>query len=65
MTVAVLTRGRLVRALFGHGAIQERKLEHGDPLTVLGIRIEVNDAGVVFQPDQDKVQMLLHVHSAR
>ena len=45
---------RLVRALFGHDAISERKLEYGNPLTVLGIRIEVNAAGVIFQPDQEK-----------
>ena len=47
---------RLVRLLFGADAIAEKKLEHGNPLTVLGISIEINDAGVVFQPDQEKVR---------
>ena len=42
--------------LFGADAIAEKKLEHGNPLTVLGISIEINDAGVVFQPDQEKVR---------
>ena len=48
---------RLVRAALGDDAIAENKLEFGNPLTILGIRIQVNLAGVVFSPDEKKVSL--------
>jgi len=52
---------RLVRAILGEDAISKRKLEHGNPMTVLGIKIEANLAGVVFTPDEEKVRTFTHV----
>ena len=49
-------RCRLVRVLLGEDAISKRKLEYGNPMTVLGIKIEANLAGVVFTPDEEKVR---------
>ena len=49
-------RCRLVRAILGEDAISKRKLEYGNPMTVLGIKIEANLAGVVFTPDEEKVR---------
>ena len=46
---------RLVRAILGSDAIADRKLEHGNPLTVLGVSTEVTAAGVTFIPDAAKV----------
>ena len=46
---------RLVRAIMGEDAIAKNKLEHGNPLTILGITIEINMAGVIFAPNEEKV----------
>ena len=46
---------RLVRAILGEDAIAKNKLERGNPLTVLGITIEINMTGVVFAPNNEKV----------
>ena len=40
---------RLVRALLGHSAISERKLEFGNSLVILGIKVEPCGAGVTFR----------------
>ena len=45
---------RLVRVILGEDAIAKNKLEQGNPLTVLGITIEINMAGVVFAPNNEK-----------
>ena len=47
---------RLVRALLGTTAVAERKLEHGNPLVILGLLAEVTVQGVVFRPSADKVE---------
>ena len=49
---------RLVRAILGADAVAQKKLEVGNPLTVLGIQIEANLAGVVFIPDAEKARCL-------
>ena len=46
---------RLVRAIMGEDAIAKNKLEHGNPLTILGITVEVNMAGMIFAPNEEKV----------
>ena len=38
---AMKTFARLVRACLGESAVAPRKLEHGNPLIVLGVEIEV------------------------
>ena len=45
---------RLVRACLGETAISQRKLEHGNPLTVLGIDIAIAEEGVTLCPSRDK-----------
>ena len=47
---------RLVRACLGESSISDRKLEHGNPLTVLGIDMRLDVHGVTFWPSADKVQ---------
>ena len=47
---------RLVRACLGESSISDRKLEHGNPLTVLGIDMRLDVHGVAFWPSADKVQ---------
>ena len=39
---------RLVRACLGESSISDRKLEHGNPLTVLGIDMRLVVHGVAF-----------------
>jgi len=53
---AVCCMCRLVRALLGEDAIAERKLEAGNPLTVLGVQVQTNLGGVAFTPDAAKVK---------
>ena len=45
----------LVRCCLGDTAISERKLEAGNPLTILGVDISISEEGVRFQPSKDKV----------
>ena len=45
---------RLVRCLLGSTAISERKLEHGNPLTVLGIEVSLQHDGATFRPNEEK-----------
>ena len=47
---------RLVRALLGGDAIADNKLEHGNPLTVLGISVKLGLEGIEFRPDKAKVE---------
>ena len=47
---------RLVRACLGHSSIAERKLESGNPLVVLGIKISLDTQGATFAPSKDKCQ---------
>ena len=46
---------RVVRAVMGEDAIAKNKLEHGNPLTILGTTVEVSMAGVIFVPNEEKV----------
>ena len=46
---------RLVRALLGHSAIAESKLDWGDKVCVLGIDIEMSERGYKCRPSADKV----------
>ena len=54
--VLVVCFTRLVRAIMGEDAIAKNKLEHGNPLTILGITIEINMAGVIFAPNEEKAR---------
>ena len=36
---------RLVRVCLGSSAIAQRKLQHGNPLTILGVDVEINQQG--------------------
>ena len=47
---------RLVRACLGETAVSQRKLEHGNDIVVLGIRMQLDETGVSFSPDEDKVE---------
>ena len=44
-----------MRAVLGQGAIANRKLEFGNPLVILGIRVETSFVGAIFQPAPEKV----------
>lgn len=44
--------------MLGEDAVSKRKLEHGNPLAILGIRVEANLAGVFFTLDDEKVSSL-------
>ena len=37
---------RLVRVCLGSSAIAQRKLQHGNPLTILGVDVEINQQGI-------------------
>ncbi len=50
---------RLVRALLGETAISKSKLEHGCPLTVLGLCVHSCISGVIMKPSPDKVKKWL------
>ena len=52
---AMQSFARLVRACLGPDAISERKLEHGNPLVVLGVEATIDEGGATFWPAQDKV----------
>lgn len=45
---------RLVRALLGDGAISDKKLAFGSPLTVLGIDIALHAGGIDLSPEASK-----------
>ena len=45
---------RLTRCMLGPTAIAEKKLEHGNPLTILGVETAIGGAGVIFQPEGSK-----------
>ena len=47
---------RLVRCCLGKTAVANDKLECGNPLTILGIRVTLNAEGATFWPDEKKVQ---------
>ena len=47
---------RLVRACLGPSSIAERKLEVGNPLIVLGVKISLDTQGATFAPSEDKRQ---------
>ena len=47
---------RFVDLVMGKGACAPKKLECGNPLTVLGVQAEVNLAGVVFSPSPLKTK---------
>ncbi len=57
--VAKDTFARLVRACLGESAISPGKLSHGNPLTILGVDIELSMHGATFWPSQDKVEKWL------
>ena len=46
---------RLVRCCLGQSAVAKDKLECGNPLTILGIRVTLCGEGVIFWPDDKKV----------
>jgi hypothetical protein len=46
---------RLVRALMGTSAIENRKCDHGNPMAILGVSVCVTQFGFTFVPDEAKV----------
>ena len=46
---------KLTRCMLGPTAIAERKLQHNNPLPVLGVNVGVEKAGVIFQPEAEKI----------
>ena len=46
---------RLTRCMLGPTAIAKHKLQHANPLPVLGINVGIGKAGVIFQPEAEKV----------
>ena len=46
---------RLVRALMGTSAIENRKCDHGNPMAILGVSVCVTQFGFTFIPDEAKV----------
>lgn len=50
---------RLVRCLLGKSAIADRKLECGNPLTILGISVALKAEGICFRPEPVKVRKWL------
>lgn len=56
---------RLVRCMLGKTAIAEHKLQHANPLPILGFEVGVGKAGVIFQPDgEKKEQWVLQIKTA-
>jgi len=53
--VAMRIFARLVRCLLGVDSIAERKLCFGNPLVILGISVRLQDLGITFVPDKEKV----------
>ena len=45
----------MIRCLLGPDAVAEHKLHHGNPLTILGITLTINAAGIVCFPDEEKI----------
>lgn len=52
----VFLAARMVRCLLGASAIAEHKLEHGVPLTVLGISISLSSDGIRLRPEKAKIE---------
>ena len=52
---AKMVFARLLRATLGHDAIEDKKLEHGNPLTILGVDVKVNSDEVIVWPTQAKL----------
>ena len=51
--------------MLGATAIAERKLQHANPLPILGFDVGVGRAGVIFQPEGDKKeQWMLQIRTA-
>jgi hypothetical protein len=46
---------RLTRCMLGQTAIAKHKLQHANPLPVLGINVGVGKAGAIFQPEAEKI----------
>jgi len=46
---------RAIRCLLGPTAISQRKLAHGNPLVILGVSITIEQTGVRFRPEPEKV----------
>ena len=46
---------RLVRAMLGYDSIEETKLQHGNPLTLLGVEVQITDKKIEVWPSHEKV----------
>ena len=46
---------RVVRALLGVDSLAEDKLQHGNPLDVLGLTFAVNSKGILCKPSREKI----------
>ena len=51
---------RIVKAMLGEGAIAREKLEHGNPLTILGLDIKIGPKHITVWPTPGKVAQWTH-----
>ena len=51
----------LVRLLMGSSAVSDKKLGYGNPLTILGLDVEIHSQGMTCFPSKDKVLKWLSV----
>ena len=58
---AMAVFARLVCACLGGDAVSERKLEHGNPLVVLGIEVFFSSSGTRYWPSPEKVEKWLRI----
>ena len=51
---------RMVRAMLGESAIEAAKLEHGNPLTILGLDVHIKTKEIVLWPTRSKIAQWSH-----
>ena len=52
---------RLVRCLLGVDALSASKLQHGNPLDILGLEFHITPEGIRCKPSCDKVKKWVHI----
>jgi hypothetical protein len=57
---AAQSAARLVRLLFGPSAVADRKIDHGESLVVLGLRLRTDAEGLTATPAPEKAAKWLH-----
>ena len=57
---------RLVRCLLGRTAISDKKMDHGNPLVILGVEAKILEEGMRCRPSRDKAEKWsLHLQTAK